>query len=876
MSKRSRSGTDWWNSSEEAKRGRTQSTPARGPEQNAGLVSTGESGQPNSDTVDGPIDLTLEGHPELPRRLAGLGALYHNRFEQSDELEDLEKAIEYGTRALNMTLDGHEDLPRQISGIGESYTDRFWRLGQLDDLKKAIKYGSRALELTPDGHPDLPARHASLGASYNSRFQRLGELDDLEKGIEHKSWALSLTPEGHPDLPNRLANLGISYADRFWRLGELDDLENAIEYKSRALELTPDGHPHLSRRHADLGVSYSDRYKGLGNLEDLEKGVEYDSRALELTPNEHPDLPNRYFNRAMAFYRQYGHTGDASHLKSSLELFRKSSHLSTGIPREVFQNALDWARYASEPEHSSLNCIEAYQTTIDLLPQFIWLGATTNQRYQDLSMADNVNLAVNAACAAIRHSEPKLALEWLEHARCVVWNQSLMVQSPIGQLQSSHPDLAARLQAVAKQLYDAGSDAPSSQAHSPGSVTITPEQLGQQRRRLAKEYNNLLAETRTLPGFEDFLRPMKVDGLIGAARSGPIVLINSHTDYCDALLLIPGKNEVTHIPLPNFTGDKAWRCQFEVDISLRYKGIRERGIKFKKKPGHKPVDHFESVLAELWNGVVKPVINALGYTNIVPSDQRPHIMWCPTGALSFLPLHAAGDYTQPGSRVFDYVISSYTPTLTALVASTPSSLSRDSRMLVIGRQATPGCTPLPGIATEIAYVKEHTHNRVNYSQLLGSQAVTTVVLDAMEQHDWVHLACHAHQNVNDATKSGFFLHNGTLDLASINRRSFKNKGLAYLSACQTATGDEGLPDEAIHLASGMLMAGYTSVIGTMWSVHDKDAPLVSNKVYSELTKDGKIGNGEAGRALHKAVAELRDAVGEKEFGRWVPYIHIGS
>jgi CHAT domain-containing protein len=146
----------------------------------------------------------------------------------------------------------------------------------------------------------------------------------------------------------------------------------------------------------------------------------------------------------------------------------------------------------------------------------------------------------------------------------------------------------------------------------------------------------------------------------------------------------------------------------------------------------------------------------------------------------------------------------------------------------------------------------------------------------MERHDWVHLACHAHQNVRDPNWSGFFLHNGTLDLVSINRRSFKNKGLAFLSACQTATGDEELPDEAVHLASGMLMAGYSSVIGTIWSVVDDDAPFVADKVYDQLMKEGKIGSGEAGRALHNAIMELRESVGEKSFGHWAPYIHIGS
>ncbi|CAE6460116.1 unnamed protein product, partial [Rhizoctonia solani] len=278
----------------------------------------------------------------------------------------------------------------------------------------------------------------------------------------------------------------------------------------------------------------------------------------------------------------------------------------------------------------------------------------------------------------------------------------------------------------------------------------------------------------------------------------------------------------------------------------------------------------------LWYDVVKPILDHLGYLNRPSTGELPHITWCPTGAVSFLPLHAAGDYDQPGSRVFDHVISSYTPTLAALLTSTPTVLDRGPQVLAIGQAATPGHSPLPGTTRELEHVKAHIQDRALYSEFEGDQATTTAVLDAMEQHEWVHLACHAHQNVSDPTKSGFFLHDGTLDLAAINRRSFKNKGLAFLSACQTAAGDEKLPDEAIHLASGMLMAGYPSVIATMWSVVDDDAPFVADKVYAQLMPDGRIGNGEAGKALHHAVAVLREEVGEKEFGRWVPYIHIGS
>ncbi|EUC62842.1 CHAT domain protein, partial [Rhizoctonia solani AG-3 Rhs1AP] len=283
-----------------------------------------------------------------------------------------------------------------------------------------------------------------------------------------------------------------------------------------------------------------------------------------------------------------------------------------------------------------------------------------------------------------------------------------------------------------------------------------------------------------------------------------------------------------------------------------------------------------SVLATLWYNVVKPILDHLGYMDKNASANLPHITWCPTSTLSFLPLHAAGDYGQSGCRVFDYTVSSYTPTLTALLTSSPDSLSNNCRVLAVGQANTAGHSSLPGTIRELAYVQTRTKHNADYSQLIDSQATVPAVLDAMKHHDWVHFACHAHQNVNDPTKSGFSLHNGTLDLAAINRQSFKGKGLAFLSACQTATGDEGLADEAVHLASGMLMAGYASVIATMWSVDDGDAPLVADKVYAQLMKGKKVENGEAGRALHNAVATLRETVGEEKFERWMPYIHIGS
>ncbi|CAE6388547.1 unnamed protein product [Rhizoctonia solani] len=779
------------------------------------------------------------------------------------DMVDLEKSIEYNSRALALTPDGHPDLPGRHAALGVSYGDRYRRTGDMVDLEKAIEHFSRALALTPDGHPDLPDRHAAIGASYGNRYRRMGDVADLEKSIEYKSRALALTPDGHPDLPGRHAALGASYSDQYRRMGNMADLEKSIEYKSRALALTPDGHPDLPGRHAALGASYGDQYRRMGDMTDLEKWIEHLSHAHTFTPDGHPHLPLRHYQMAISRHHQYQHTGHPSHLDACLTSFRHSSRLSSAAPRDVFDYTLRWANLASQ--YSYLNPLGAFRAALDVLPHFIWLGATTAQRYANLALTEN--LAIRAGAAATRSSEYGTGLEWLEHGRCIVWNQTLMLRSPLDDLEASHPVIAARLSLISKQLDQTNSGAPGSRSDN--------DALGL-RYRLAREYTDLLTQARSLPGFEDFLRPPKATGLMRVARHGPVVVINCSEDDCDALVILPGQDRVGHVSLPGYTESKATHARSEIEQLLHNKGFRERGFKLKGGRIKQPDPDVGLVLADLWKDIVKPVLEYLGYLTNHTVDQMPHITWCPTGALTFLPLHAAGDYDQPGSRVFDHVISSYTPTLTALLASAPTVPRRAPRLLAVGQMATSGYSQLPGTARELASIRAHAHNRAEYSQLTGSKATSTAVLDAMEEHDWVHLACHAHQNVTDPTKSGFFLHDGRLDLAAITRQSFKSKGLAFLSACQTATGDEKLPDEAIHLASGMLMVGYRSVIATMWSVIDEDAPVVADMVYSRLLKDGNVGRGEAGRALHAAVARLREKVGERNIARWVPYIHIGS
>ena len=86
------------------------------------------------------------------------------------------------------------------------------------------------------------------------------------------------------------------------------------------------------------------------------------------------------------------------------------------------------------------------------------------------------------------------------------------------------------------------------------------------------------------------------------------------------------------------------------------------------------------------------------------------------------------------------------------------------------------------------------------------------------------------------------------------------------------------PEESAHLAAGMLAVGYKGVVATMWSIHDNVAPVVMDVFYSRmlaLEQSGERKPFAAAYALHDAVRNLRDKIGDRNFVQWVPFIHYG-
>ena len=250
-------------------------------------------------------------------------------------------------------------------------------------------------------------------------------------------------------------------------------------------------------------------------------------------------------------------------------------------------------------------------------------------------------------------------------------------------------------------------------------------------------------------------------------------------------------------------------------------------------------------------------------------------------------MHAAGLFSGGRDNAFDFAISSYSPNINTLVKQIKpqrSGSGTPSKILVVSQPNTPGHAPLPGTTREVLALKVVLKDRgIDHIHLEGKAATIESCVESLAGYDCVHFACHAFQDPKEPLASGFFLHDGRLELSKIIKNNFGSAELAFLSACQTSTGDDKLSEEAVHLAAGMAAAGYRGVVATMWSIKDQYAPEVATDFYSELVKPhssssaGGMNGRRSAEALHVAVNRLRSRLGysEESLLTWVPYVHFG-
>lgn len=93
-------------------------------------------------------------------------------------------------------------------------------------------------------------------------------------------------------------------------------------------------------------------------------------------------------------------------------------------------------------------------------------------------------------------------------------------------------------------------------------------------------------------------------------------MINVHKARCDALVIQPGCREVSHVPLPRFSYDRAIKAGAQLAHLVRSSSSMNRAYIRNIRPNNA----FGKTLAVLWIEIVKPVLDFLGYVVRVPTE----------------------------------------------------------------------------------------------------------------------------------------------------------------------------------------------------------------------------------------------------------------
>ncbi|KAF8197304.1 CHAT domain-containing protein [Mycena galopus ATCC 62051] len=751
------------------------------------------------------LALTPEGHPRRAGRLYSLAVSLADRYQRLGDLTDLEAALQNYQEALALTPKGHLDHAQCLQSLAASFTNRYRRLGDLTDLEAALQIKQEALALTPEGHPSCAGRLHNLAVSLGDRYQRLGDLTDLEAALQNDQEALALTPKGHLDRARCLQSLAASFTDRYRRLGDLTDLEAALQNNQEALALTPEGHPRLAPCLQSLAASFTDRYRRLGDLTDLEAALQNNQEALALTPEGHPSCAGCLQDLAVSFTARYQRLRDSTDLESIFSNYALSFEGNTLDSVASWKAALTWASLAQD--HRPSDCLKAYSAAFHLLPDILWVGNSL-LAHQDVTRRINITHAIsNAVATCIEYFNLTLAIELLEQGLATTFKLLLQLKPSGDALLPKADD--DQLKLLSSELF-------SGKSQNPHGVAI--------------KRNALIKDIRTHPGFEHFLLPHPYQHLCQASENGPIIILNSHNDHCDGIILL----HPTLDPLHNIRAREA--------ESIRLHG-RSEGWKSSEQ-------FFEDMLAWLWSHIVVHLYKAM---ELYFSSSMALMMVDCGGALW-----------------------SYTSTLEALLdanSKKPPSSMQTIGVVGVTHHEPAGTGALPGVQQEINKIVSIVGGQ-NVQSLLGNQATVEAVKLQLQDCSWVHLACHGQQNLQDPPRSCLQLYEGILDLETILRMPLSHAEFVFLAACQTGMGDAELANESFHLGGGFIAAGFRGAIGTMWSMLDPDGPVLAEAIYTHLFSNGKKPQAtDVAKALQLAVRKLRDS--GVSYERWVPFIHLG-
>ena len=255
--------------------------------------------------------------------------------------------------------------------------------------------------------------------------------------------------------------------------------------------------------------------------------------------------------------------------------------------------------------------------------------------------------------------------------------------------------------------------------------------------------------------------------------------------------------------------------------------------------------HLEALYAEL----IAPLRQHL---------QAKHLIFVPHGPLHFLPFHALknGDTYLCDTHTISYAPSA---TVFALCQEKPPSEMTTSLVMGIPDERA------PQILDEVQSVAAILPN----SDLrLGGQATTEVLKTRGSQSALLHIATHGTYRQDNPMFSGIRLGDGYLNLYDLYQMRLSARHVT-LSGCATGMNFVAAGDELLGLQRGLFCAGASSLLLSLWDVHDRSTAELMQSFYK-----GYMETGNMALSLQSAMKQLRQKNPHPYF--WAPFVLVGQ
>ena len=784
-----------------------------------------------------------------------LASVYFYRI-RGERAENLERMIGASQRALQVyTRDAFpEQWAMTQNNLAGAYNNRI-RGERAENLERAITASQRALQVyTRDAFPERWATtQNNLAIAYFHRIR--GErAENLERTITAYEQALQVyTRDAFPEQwAMTQNNLAIAYSDRI-RGERAENLERAISASEQALQVyTHDAFPERwATTQNNLANAYNFRICG-ERAENLERAISAYEQAFQVyTRDAFPEQWAMTQNNLAATYNNRIRGERAENLERAITAYKQALQVRTrdAFPKDCRQTAQKLGNLHFQAK-SWAAAVDAYQIATAAAETLYQSSISYNGKGDELKATGDIPRCLAYAQAQLGNRQA--AILTLEQSRARSLSENLnRDRADFTQLQTLAPTLYTDYQEITQQLRNLERGDLDHMVST--DRDRVPDELINTTTRLRQALNQIIAQIRQVPGYEDFLTPTKwADIVIALRRDHSLVYLVTTPN--GGVFLIVTVYAINVLWLDTLTNEFLKKLLVGSDNIEALDG--GWFVDYLKAAINRQswLDTISTATRQLWDVLIGPLVVHLQAQNI------SRITLIPTGLLSLLPLHAAWtpDETKPTGRRYalDDICITYAPNAQALTAAQAiSDQVQANSILAIDNPRN----DLPNSDREVQ-VAVSTFPRTTV--LRHDQATVNQVRSQLPNATIAHFSCHGTANLTEPLNSGLLMSDGLLTLKDIFALNLADtaKGnygirLAILSACETGMIGIENADEAISLPTGLLQAGVAAVIASLWSVSDLSTMLLLTRFYHLWRKDGL----EPGQALRQAQIWLRDS-----------------